>query len=199
MGKLSNIITMVELLSTNRKYSVEELANELEVTPRMIRFYKEELEKAGIYIDTIRGPYGGYVLNQSIRIPARKFNSRDVALLEKINNETDEKYKQDLLIVIDKIRGIYQGSKKENEELTVSRDVLDKYNVFTRAIKEKRKVKIKYFSYNKGENERIIRPYDMFLYSNGWGVAAFCEVRQDLRHFELKRTISCELLDEKFE
>ena len=35
----------------------------------MIRVYKEELEKAGIFIDTIRGPYGGYVLNQHISIP----------------------------------------------------------------------------------------------------------------------------------
>ena len=32
----------------------------------------EELEKAGIFIDTIRGPYGGYVLNQYVHIPRRK-------------------------------------------------------------------------------------------------------------------------------
>ena len=37
----------------------------------MIRVYKEDLEKAGIYIDTIMGPYGGYVLNQSVRMPIR--------------------------------------------------------------------------------------------------------------------------------
>ena len=28
---------------------------------------------------------------------------------------------------------------------------------------------------------------DMFLYNCGWGCAAFCEFRYDLRHFELKR------------
>ena len=55
MSKLSNMITMMELLHQGTKYSIEELSNILEVTPRMIRFYKEELEKAGIYIDTIRG------------------------------------------------------------------------------------------------------------------------------------------------
>lgn len=41
-----------------KKYSILELAGLLEVSPRMIRVYKDEIEKSGIYIDTIRGPYG---------------------------------------------------------------------------------------------------------------------------------------------
>ena len=56
MSKVSNVITMLELLGSGRKYSINELANKLEVTPRMIRVYKEDLEKCGIYIDTIMGP-----------------------------------------------------------------------------------------------------------------------------------------------
>ena len=49
MSKISNILMMIELLGTGRKYSVLELARELEVTPRMVRVYKDEIEKAGIY------------------------------------------------------------------------------------------------------------------------------------------------------
>ena len=74
MSKVSNELTMIELLSSGRKYSIKELSEILEVTERMIRVYKEDLEKSGIYIDTIMGPYGGYVLNQSVRLPIRKFN-----------------------------------------------------------------------------------------------------------------------------
>ena len=73
MSKVSNVITMLELLQTVKKYSINELSNKLEVSERMIRVYKEDLEKAGIYIDTIMGPYGGYVLNQRVRTPIRKF------------------------------------------------------------------------------------------------------------------------------
>ena len=65
MSKISNVILMLQYLSSGRKYSVLELSEKLEVSPRMVRIYKEELEKAGIYIDTIKGPYGGYVLNQN--------------------------------------------------------------------------------------------------------------------------------------
>ena len=72
MSKISNVISMLQILSSGRKYSINDLANTLEVTPRMIRIYKEELEKAGIFIDTIRGPYGGYVLNQKIYLPKKE-------------------------------------------------------------------------------------------------------------------------------
>jgi predicted DNA-binding transcriptional regulator YafY len=200
MSKLSNALTMLELLSTGRKYNIRELSDRLEVTERMIRVYKEDLEKAGIYIDTIMGPYGGYVLNQSVRIPTRKFKMKDANLLsEYIDNESDIEKKSKLVILQDKIRGVYTGSKQEEKELNLKDDTLSKYNCLTRAIKEKRKVKILYYSYNKGENERIIDPAEMFLFQDGWYCAAFCELRKDIRHFELKRIIKYELLDEKYE
>ena len=81
MSKISNVLTFLTLLQSGRKYSISELAQELEVSERMIRVYKEDLEKAGIYIDTIMGPYGGYVLNQSVRLPVRKFKSKSPPLI----------------------------------------------------------------------------------------------------------------------
>ena len=157
MSKLSNTLTMLQLLSTGRKYSIQELSKILEVTPRMVRVYKEDLEKAGIYIDTIMGPYGGYVLKQEIRI-------------------NTEKYKV----------------KLSNEDL-------NKYNILTRGIKEKRKIRVKYVSKSSGLKDRVIYPAEMFLFQDGWYCAAFCEKKQDIRHFELKRIIKYELLDEKYE
>lgn len=196
MSKLSNIITMIELLNNGKKYSIKELADILEVTPRMVRSYKEDLEKAGIYIDTIMGPYGGYVLNKSIKIPKRKFKKSDYQLLQKYIdlNGSDKK---DLVLLQDKIKGIYFGSKNKQNELNEEEN--KKYNILARAIKEKRKVKISYFSYNKGENERIIHPYELFLFQNGWGCVSFCESKKDLRHFEVKRINKIELLNENYE
>lgn len=200
MSKVSNVITMLELLQTGKKYSINELSNKLEVSERMIRVYKEELEKAGIYIDTIMGPYGGYVLNQRVRMPIRKFKLKDAELLNTyITQEKDEKKKEELNILQDKIKGVYIGSKQEEQELNLKDENGKKYNLLTRAIKEKRKVKILYYSYGKGENERIIDPIEMFLFQEGWYCAAFCEKKQDIRHFELKRIIKYKLLNEKYE
>lgn len=200
MSKVSNVITMLELLQSGRKYSINELSNKLEVSERMIRVYKEDLEKAGIYIDTIMGPYGGYVLNQSIRMPIIKFKMKDAKLLDKyIANEKNKDIREKLILLQDKIKGIYIGSKQEEKELNLKAETGKKYNLLTKAIKEKRKVKILYYSYGKGETERIIDPAEMFLFQDGWYCAAFCEKKQDIRHFELKRIIKYELLDEKYE
>ena len=200
MSKVSNVITMLELLSTGRKYSISELSNILEVSERMIRVYKEDLEKAGIYIDTIMGPYGGYVLNQTVRMPVRKFKMKDAKLLDKyIELEENTLEKDKLILLQDKIKGVYIGSKQEEKELNLKEETGKKYNVLTRAIKEKRKVKILYYSYGKGENERVIDPAEMFLFQDGWYCAAFCERKKDIRHFELKRIIKYELLDEYYE
>ena len=200
MSKVSNVLTMLELLQSGKKYSISELANELEVSERMIRVYKEDLEKAGIYVDTIMGPYGGYVLNQSVRMPVRKFKMKDAKLLDKyISMEKDKDIREELVLLQDKIKGVYIGSKQEEKELNLKDENGKKYNILTRAIKEKRKVKILYYSYGKGENERVIDPAEMFLFQDGWYCAAFCEMKQDIRHFELKRIIKYELLDEKYE
>lgn len=199
MSKISNVITMMNLLSNGKKYSIEELSKVLEVTPRMVRIYKDELEKAGIYIDSIMGPYGGYVLNQSIRIPERKFKKEDYEILNQyIINNSNADSKEKLENLKDKIRGIYIGSQQEQRELNLNTETLTKYNCLTRAIKERRKVKILYYSYNKGETERVINPAEMFLFKDGWYCAAFCELRKDIRHFELKRMRKLELLEEKF-
>ena len=194
MSKVSNVLLMLQYLENGRKYNVKELSDKLEVSERMIRVYKDELEKAGIYIDTLMGPYGGYVLNQSIKVPARKFSKADYEFLK--NLSVDDKDKERLQIIADKVHGVYFDSN--NEKMELKEDIKNSYNILTRAIKEKRKVKINYYSFVHGNQDRVIRPYDMFLYNTGWGCAAFCELKSDLRHFELKRINKIELLDEKF-
>ncbi len=157
MSKISNVLTMIEYLSSGRKYSIKELAEKLEVTPRMIRVYKDEIEKAGIYIDTIKGPYGGYVLNQNVNVPKRFI----------IPNQIDIKEKK-------------------------------VFNLVNRAIKENRKCLIEYYSKDRTSvTKRIIDPYDLILLGNEWGVAAYCELKEEVRHFYINRIKTIELL-EKF-
>ena len=85
-----------------------------------------------------------------------------------------------------KINGIYKHFKGDLyfvEDIAIHSETGEKYVVY-RAL--------------YGNNDLYIRPYDMFLYNTGWGCAAFCELRNDLRHFELKRINNIELLEEKF-
>ena len=146
---------MLEYLSSGKKYSIKELSELLEVTPRMIRVYKDELEKAGIYVDTLKGPYGGYVLNQNIHVPKRFITPKTVIVQNKII-----------------------------------------FNSVNRAIKEQRKCFIEYYSKDSKElSKRIIHPYDLILLGDEWGVAAYCELKEEIRHFYINRIQSIQLLE----
>ena len=51
MSKITNALLMMKLLSNGKVYSVKELSEELGVTERMVRNYKEQLEMSGYIIE----------------------------------------------------------------------------------------------------------------------------------------------------
>ncbi len=158
MSKISNVLVMLQLLQNGKKYSIKELSEKIEVSERMIRKYKEELEYAGIYIETIRGPYGGYVLNQNIRIPQKPIRKE----LIKLNNK-------------------------------------EYYNILSKCINNRIKCYIEYYSKEHDKiTKRTIQPYDLIVFDNEWGVAAYCEKKQEIRHFYLNRISKLEICNERF-
>lgn len=66
MSKVANMLNMVNLLKDGKIHNMKEIAEQIEVSPRMIKQYKNELEQAGIYIDSKRGISGGYSLNSEL-------------------------------------------------------------------------------------------------------------------------------------
>lgn len=151
MSKVANMLNMLQILKDKNIHSISSLAERLEVSERMIRQYKLELEQAGIYLKSYTGKFGGYQLNE---------NSNFL----KIENEVKEKM----------------------------------YLIMKKAIANKNKVKIKYKSVNSGITERIIHPVELFIYIDKWYIAAFCELRDEIRLFKLDDIIEYEILAEKY-
>jgi predicted DNA-binding transcriptional regulator YafY len=203
---------MIKLLQTGKKYSIKELAEKLEVSERMVRKYKDDLEMAGIYIDSIKGIYGGYVLNEKLSKISIGLSKYDVDLLESIEKrlEKDKEFemKKELIDLVNKIADSYNERKSKEYSIPYIRDDLDKqymkeekkkYNDFNRAIKEHNKVFVKFISVNSKVSERVIHPCEMFAYNDYWYVAAFCEKRAEIRHFRLMRIVEYRVLNEKYE
>ena len=67
MGKLSNMIYMIDLLNTGNIYTLKELSERIGVTERMIRYYKNEICNNGIAIESFKGPNGGYFMIDKIK------------------------------------------------------------------------------------------------------------------------------------
>ena len=145
------MLNMLQILKDKNIHSISSLAERLEVSERMIRQYKLELEQAGIYLKSYTGKFGGYQLNE---------NSNFL----KIENKVKEKM----------------------------------YLIMKKAIANKNKVKIKYKSVNSGITERIIHPAELFIYLDKWYIAAFCELRNEIRLFKLDDIIEYEILAEKY-
>lgn len=200
MSKLSNTLLMLQLLQNGRKYSIKELAEKIEVSERMIRKYKEELEYSGIYIETIKGPYGGYVLNKDFNIPYLNLNNGDIDIINKVSTLiNDSKLKQELMNINSKII-LNLNNKKNNKKTIISNNLeLNIFNKISNAYKNNYKLKIKYYNLQHGESERIIYPLGLYLFQNEWWVSAYWEEKDDMRQFHLKRILECEILNTKFD
>ena len=151
MSKVANMLNMLQILKDKDIHSISSLAKKLEVSERMIRQYKSELEQAGIYLKSYTGKYGGYKIDDNNNF-------------FKIENEVKEKM----------------------------------YIIMKKAITNKNKVKIKYKSINSGVTQRIIHPAELFIYIDKWYIAAFCELRNEIRLFKLDDIIEYEVLTEKY-
>lgn len=212
MSKLSNCIRMLILLKSKGKMKIKELAESLEVSERMVRVYKDELEKAGIYLLSERGQDGGYYLDESsflfnLNLKEEELFSLQIAkdFLEKNDNFVMLKEYEKAL---HKINAATEFKKKEDKVQYFIRDSrtnanLDfekkKYIDISSAIISGNKIKINYFSLNSKLAERIIRPYSLLIYKGFWYCIGYCELKNEIRDFKLLRIKQYKILDEKFE
>lgn len=151
MSKISNMLNMVQILKDENVHSIQSLARKIEVSERMVRQYKQELEQAGIYINSVTGKYGGYQID------------------------------------------------KENNFLKLENIVKEEmYIIMKKAIKNRNKIEIEYKSINSGITKRIIHPAELFCYIDKWYVAAFCELRKEIRLFKLEDILNYKVLEETY-
>lgn len=209
LSKVANELKMLIILKSRGKMHIKELAKELEVVPRQISRYKDELEEAGIYIDTIPGKYGGYSLNTNNYLMALNVTDNEyyalMAVSEYLKYENFSKF-NDFKMLADKICALKENkncSKSEfyikNIKSNCSYERERKLWIdFNSACILHRKMSIKYKS-AKGEiTQRVVRPYAVFQYKGAMYLAAYCEIRKSIRQFKLLRIQKYEVLGEKF-
>ena len=198
------MLKMIKILKDEKIHNMKDIAEKIEISPRMVKQYKNELEQAGIYIESKRGINGGYFLNKEL-------NNIDIGLTyqELIKLKEIEQYfndDQDFKKIIGKIIESYEKNINEADLKKINRiqelgkiNLKDTYLSLRKAINRKNKVKIKYYSNDFGSNDRVIHPAEMFYYLEEWYVAAFCEKRNAIRLFKLNDIQEYEILDDKYE
>jgi len=196
MSKITNSFIMLELLNSGKKFSLKELSNELGVSERMVRYYKEQLELAGILIESYKGPGGGYFINKHSRFKISFFNKYDIELLDSIlliiKDKGNEKLERDYLNLLDRLKSTYEINKQISEysEIDVTLGNPDmKIKIINEAIKNKTNIKITYQNIDGRYSKRTISPITFFEFGNLVYLTAFCHLRGAIRHFELNKII----------
>lgn len=191
MGKFSNMLYMIDLLNTGNKYSVKELSQKLGVTERMIRYYKEELENNGIFIESFKGPNGGYFMIDKVKNYI-SFNKYDVQLLENVSKVLEKSnfpFMKSYKDLLEKVKNMYSISE-EKSKFIVDIKSLDNNEIFyivKSSIKKQESINIEYRNIDGTISKRTIHPLQLFNYKDINYVTAYCELRKDIRHFEIER------------
>lgn len=178
MSKISNTLMLLKVLETGRIYKISELSNILECSPRTIRTYKDDLEKAGILIESVLGRYGGYYYPNHSSKNYISFNKLDLNNLENLylnlKNKTNENLDA-LLNVIEKLRyelvlttKVFNNINKHDDE----------YKYISKAIHNNEKI----IFYHKNKQISFI-PHSIYIYSNNYFVTGINENIKQIRTY----------------
>lgn len=191
MGKLSNMMYMIDLLNTGNIYTLKELSEKIGVTERMVRYYKNEICNNGIAIESFKGPNGGYFMIDKIK-NYTSINKYDIQLLDGIYNfllDTSFEYIDKFRAFLDKSKkmySIYEEKSKYFSNIDI-KSLGETEKLIETAINKNEKVEIIYNDFDGSQLKRTIHPLHLFKYKDDYYVTAFCELRNDIRHFEIKR------------
>lgn len=193
MSKITNALLMMKLLSNGRVYSVKELSEELGVTERMVRNYKEQLEMSGYIIESFKGPGGGYFINKNNFMNINFFNKYDLEVLDRIENEViinNNELNKDFTELNKKLHSIYNSNKVLSEYKDVSVLISkndEKVEIINNCINNKNNLLIDYLGSSGKITKREIIPINIFEFENNIYVTAFCKLRGAMRIFTLSK------------
>ncbi|MDM5188882.1 WYL domain-containing protein [Bacillus sp. DX4.1] len=199
MSKLINCLRMIELLQARGKMKIRELAEELEVKERMIQLYKNNLEKAGIMIESTQGRNGGYSISKHTMFPVKNLSLEELEALgfavDHIRSKGSKVHSSNLKQAMDKLKAVKKMEDDYDKHVYFvnrsipNNEVLNenhKYIKLLSALHNKRKVKITYHTVSTGEiKERIISPYAFVHYNEFFYCIAMCDLKKEYRIFKL--------------
>lgn len=143
----------------NRYVKIDELSDLLEVTPRQVRRYRDDLDQNGYFVEEMRGPAGGYklseALDKSLMIPDNIMLALNIAAK---NNESLIKSLKELPVVPKMNKYMIQNE-------IISDNEMDNCVLITNAINKHNKLSFHYVDRGNKNMDLIVNSYRL-LYTN---------------------------------
>ncbi len=207
MRRADRLFQIVQLLRGRRVVKAAELAEELEVSPRTIYRDVADLISAGVPVEGEAGV--GYCLPRSFDLPPLMFDPDEIGALvlgarmvQAWGDATLAKRARSVLSKVETVLPDALKARMDNVELFVPmslpEDVRANLESFRRGIEGRCKLRFAYTDKHGAASERTVRPLALAFWGRTWTASAWCELRDDFRHFVPERMRGVTLLEETF-
>jgi len=195
MRRTDRLFEIIQILrSESRVITGAEIAARLEVSTRTI--YRD-IQALQAMRTPIEGEAGiGYLMRQGYDLPALNFNTEEIeaivvglSLVAQTGDRGLLKAAQQVSQKIDAIRGSLERLQVSERGVLIPTAVDP--DMIRRAIREEQKLEIRYCDESERNSRRRVRPLAIIYYVHAMLMVAWCELRDDFRHFRVDRMQSC--------
>ncbi|MHB8887158.1 MAG: helix-turn-helix transcriptional regulator [Methylovirgula sp.] len=209
MRRADRLFQIIQILRrSSRPVTAADIASELEVSLRTV--YRDTADLIGQRVP-IRGEAGlGYVLDDDFSMPPLMLTPDEIEAavlgaqwVAGRGDPTLARAANDLIakiasVVPERLRPFITipsiGTRPASQSVPDGIDIAQ-----TRAwIRSGRKIKLDYSDLRGEPSQRVVWPVIIGYFENARMLAAWCELRQDFRHFRTDRIIHAEFLDEPY-
>ena len=209
MRRADRLFQIIQSLHHERVVTARTLAEQLAVSDRTIYRDIQDLSLSGVPITGEAGQ--GYRLMKGFRLSPLMFNEEELAALllgaRMVQTWADKSLARAAQQAMAKIEHVIPDHLKpelERQDILVpsfpeSVMVAEELEVLRAAIKQLRKVHFDYQREDKQISQRTVHPLGLVYWGKIWTLVAWCELRDDFRHFRLDRISNIIGLQERYE
>jgi predicted DNA-binding transcriptional regulator YafY len=196
------VLTVLELLQAHERISGQELADALEVSVRTVQRYILRLQDLGVPLESSRGPGGAYRLARGFRMPPLMLGAEEafaialgldalshLGLSEIAPAAIGARTKLSRMLPLglgERVDAVRSTLMLEEPRIVKATDV-SHLILLAAAATARQCVQITYCSDMQAITQRTIEPYGVLQYEGRWLMAAFCQLRNDMRLFRVDR------------
>lgn len=210
MSKSERLFELLALLRAKR-YAVTaaHLAEQMEVSERTIYRDIQSLLNSGV---PIQGEAGvGYMLQADSHLPPLMFTDKEMVALElgmrMVRAWSDDELAAASKSASSKILSVLPDKLKQQierfpilvPEIHSSTQNATRGKMLRHATDAKLKIEIDYCDQKGDKTVRKLQPLGQIFWGKIWTLVAWCELRDDYRHFRIDRIEKLNILDEVFE
>ncbi len=209
MRRADRLFQIVGLLDCSKVMTARALAEALDVSERTIYRDIQDLSISGVPIESEVGV--GYRLMKGFHLPSLMFNEEELSALmlgaKMVQAWTDKNLAKAANQALRKIENMLPEKLRpelERADLWVpdfSMNATDQQHlgILRTATKQRQKVAYDYRREDGQSSSRTVHPLGLFYWGKIWTLVAWCELRDEFRHFRLDRMQQVKTLKQSFE